>query len=212
MNDYVYLDGPRADILRMIPPDGKVIGTIGCGRAATEELLIREGREVHGADISAEAIKTAKERLTSARVIAATEEQPFDDHSLDGLILADVLEHMPMAWEALRSYCRAVKPGGWVVISVPNNRYVEALVPLLIKGEWPEYPMGTFDQTHVQVMTHKRLDRWCRAAGLSKEAEFDLYDFRFFRRNIYRALNVATFRLFKSFLTFEVQARYRRSA
>jgi 2-polyprenyl-3-methyl-5-hydroxy-6-metoxy-1,4-benzoquinol methylase len=210
MNDYVYLDGPRADILRMIPPDGKVIGTVGCGRAATEGLLVREGREVHGVDISPEAIETAKERLSSARVIAGNEEHPFDDNSLDGLILADVLEHMPMAWEALRSYCRAVKPGGWVVISVPNNRYVEALVPLLVKGEWPEYPMGTFDQTHVQVMTHKRLDRWCRAAGLRKEAEFDLYDFRFLRRNIYRAINTATFRLFKSFLTFEIQARYRR--
>ena len=54
------------------------------------------------------------------------------------------------------------------------------------------------------------LDRWCREAGLQKEREFDSYDFRFVRRNIYRALNLATLRLFRSFLTFEVQARYRR--
>ena len=210
MSDYVYLDEPRPDIRRMIPPDGKVIGTIGCGPAATEAELVRDGREVHGVDVSPEAIEAARERLTSARVIDPGDDRPFEENSLDGLILADVLEHLPMAWEKLRSFAGAVKPGGWVVISVPNNRYVEALFPLLLKGDWPEYPMGIFDQTHLQVMTHKRLDRWCKAAGLRKEAEFDLYDFSFLKRNMYRAINVATFRLFRSFLTFEVQARYRR--
>jgi 2-polyprenyl-3-methyl-5-hydroxy-6-metoxy-1,4-benzoquinol methylase len=212
MSDYVYLDEPRPDIQRMIPSDGTVIGTIGCGRAATEAQLVREGREVHGVDVSPEAIEVARTRLTSARVIDAADENPFAENSLDGLILADVLEHLPMAWMKLKSFSQAVKPGGWVVISVPNNRYVEALVPLLIKGEWPEYPMGIFDQTHLQVMTHKRLDRWCRAAGLRKEREFDLYDFRFVRRNVYRALNLASLRLLRSFLTFEVQAQYRRMA
>ena len=211
MTHYVYLDEPRPDIYRMVPPDGKVIGTIGCGRAATEAQLVREGREVHGVDVSAEAVEAASARLTSARVIGPDDERPFEDNSLDGLILADVLEHMPLAWLKLKGFVRAVKPGGWVVISVPNNRYVEALVPLLVKGDWPEYPMGIFDETHVQVLTHRRLDRWCRDAGLEKEAEFDLYDFTFLKRNIYRALNLATLRLFRSFLTFEVQARYRRS-
>jgi|SRR5438067_812316 len=211
MSDYVYLDESRPDIYRMIPPDGEVIGTIGCGRAATEAQLVREGREVHGVDVSSEAIEVARTRLTSARVIDSADENPFEENSLDGLILADVLEHLPMAWLKLRSFTRAVKPGGWVVISVPNNRYIEALVPLLVKGEWPEYPMGIFDETHLQVMTHKRLDRWCRAAGLRKEREFDCYDFRFVRRNIYRVINLASFRLLRSFLTFEVQARFRRA-
>jgi 2-polyprenyl-3-methyl-5-hydroxy-6-metoxy-1,4-benzoquinol methylase len=210
MSDYVYLDEPRPDIRRMIPADGRVIGTIGCGRAATEAQLVSEGREVHGVDVSPEAIEAARERLTSARLVDPSEGSPFEENSLDGLILADVLEHLPTAWLKLKSFVRAVKPGGWVVISVPNNRYVEALMPLLLKGDWPEYPMGIFDQTHIQIMTHKRLDRWCREAGLRKEAEFDLYDFSFLKRNFYRVINLATFRLFRSFLTFEVQARYRR--
>jgi len=212
MTDYVYLDVTRPDIYRMIPPDGKVIGTIGCGRAATEAQLVREGREVHGVDLSPEAIEAARKRLTTARVIEPGDEAPFEENSLDGLILADVLEHMPLAWLKLKSFVRAVKPGGWVVISVPNNRYVEALVPFVFRGDWPEYPIGIFDETHVQVLTHKRLDRWCRDAGLRKEAEFDLYDFTFLKRNIYRAINIGTFRLFRSFLTFEVQARYRRTS
>lgn len=210
LDDYVYLDVAWPNILRMIPPDGKVIGSIGCGRAATERRLVEEGREVHGVDVSPEAIAVASARLTSARLIGAEEETPFGEATLDGLILADVLEHLPMAWAKLQTFSRAVKPGGWVVISVPNNRYIEALVPLVVMGDWPEEPMGIFDQTHLQVMTHKRLDRWCKAAGLQKEASFRRYDDRFVRRNIYRLLNVSSFGLLESFFMWQIQARYRR--
>src|SRR5262245_56553273 len=117
---YGYLDEVREDILRLIPPDGKVIGSIGCGWGTTEAVLVQQGRQVHGVDISAEAISRAASRLTSARRIEPNDFSPFDPASLDGLILADVLEHIPAAWEALTSYAKAVKPGGWVAISVPN--------------------------------------------------------------------------------------------
>src|ERR1043165_3423247 len=97
-SDYQYMDGLRPDILRMFPADGKVIGSIGCGRGATEAALVAEGREVHGVGVSAEAIEAARTRLTSARVIDPADEMPFEEDSLDGLILADVIEHLPMAW------------------------------------------------------------------------------------------------------------------
>ena len=209
-SDYQYMDGLRPDILRMFPADGKVIGSIGCGRGATEAALVAEGREVHGVDVSAEAIETARTRLTSARVIDPSDEMPFEENSLDGLILADVIEHLPMAWLRLKSFVRTVKPGGWVAISVPNNRYIEAVWTLAVGGEWPEETMGIFDQTHIQVMTHKRLDRWCRAAGLKKEAEFNSYHYTPVRRQVSRALHYATFGLLKSFIMTQVQARYRR--
>lgn len=208
--DYAYMDSVWPNILRMIPADGKVIGSIGCGRAATEARLVAEGREVHGVDVSAEAIATASTRLTSARVIDPDDDSPFGDETLDGLILADILEHLPAAWLKLERFVRFIKPGGWVVISVPNNRYVGALLPLVVRGDWPEEPMGIFDETHVQVMTHKRLDRWCKTAGLRKEAEFPCYDYRFVQRNLSRVANIASLGKLRSFLMWQVQARYRR--
>ena len=207
---YAYEDKFRIDIYRMIPEDGKVIGSIGCGRANTEARIVADGREVHGVDVSEAAIATAKGRLTTARCIAPDDTSPFEPNSLDGLILADVLEHVPQAWIALARYAEAVKPGGWLVISVPNMRYIGALREFVLRGDWPEAPLGIFDATHLQVMTHKRLDRWCTDAGLVLEKAYDAYDFRFVRRNIHRVLNICTFKLFKSFLNFEVQARYRK--
>ena len=206
---YPYQDVFRPDIYRMIPSDGLVIGVVGCGRALTEGRLVKEGRQVHGVDVSEEAIEIAATRLTSARVVSPNDTAPFEPHSLDGLILADVIEHIPQAWSVLKDYVRMVKPGGWVVVSVPNMRYLETLRVFVLGGDWPEAPLGIFDQTHIQVMTHKRLARWCRSAGLTLEREFDCYDYGFVRRNVYRLLNRLTFRIFKSLFNYEIQARYR---
>src|SRR5687768_13673251 len=112
---YQYPDFVRTDILRMIPADGLIIGSIGCGFAATETELVKQGRQVHGVDISPQAIEVARNRLTSARIIAPDDRLPFESNSLDGLILADVIEHIPSAWSALAAYAACVRPGGWVV-------------------------------------------------------------------------------------------------
>jgi 2-polyprenyl-3-methyl-5-hydroxy-6-metoxy-1,4-benzoquinol methylase len=113
-DSYVYDDVIRDDILTMIPADGRVIGSVGCGYAKSEAMLVLQGREVHGVDISPRAIELASTRLTSARVVSPEERMPFEPDSLDGLILADVIEHMPQAWDYLACFARMVKPGaGW---------------------------------------------------------------------------------------------------
>ncbi|MEO8296718.1 MAG: methyltransferase domain-containing protein [Burkholderiales bacterium] len=210
MTDYFYLDVVRQDILAIVPPDGKVIGSIGCGRGATERTLVEAGREVHGVDVAPEAIEHAKQRLTSARQIGIDDLTPFDAESLDGLILADVLEHLPFAWKRLAGYAKMVKPGGWVSISTPNMRYLETLYTLAVRGDWPEQPTGTFDETHIQVMTHRRLLRWADDAGLSLDRWSKRYDNRLVPRNVYRATDYLTARIFHSLFTPVVQGVFRR--
>ena len=208
---YVYQDIARSDILRMVPPDGHVIGSIGCGYAATELELVKQGRHVHGVDISPEAIERAATRLTSAKVISSNDREPFAVNSLDGLILADVLEHIPRAWSALQHFTRAVKPGGWVALSVPNMRNLHVLRTFWLGGEWPEQPIGIFDETHVQVMSKRRLVRWCGAAGLRVEKWFDRYGPAGPRRELlYKTLDAASLRLFNSWFLFQLQCLCRR--
>lgn len=210
---YVYDDQRRDDILALVPEDGKVVGSIGCGYAATEAELVRNGRIVHAVDISAEAIAVAAGRLTSDRVVSPGESDLFPEANLDGLILADVIEHIPRAWEALRTFTDYPKPGGWVVISVPNMRQVEVLIEFLIHGDWPERPTGIFDATHLQVMTPKRLERWCGAAGLQVERWFDKYDPNGPRRTrFFRSIDTPTFRLAHGWFTYQLQVRCRKLA
>jgi O-antigen biosynthesis protein len=211
MNPYHYSDVVRDDILQMIPADGTVLGSIGCGTAASEAVLVNSGRTVHGVDVSVDAIRIAATRLTTARVIGPDDRHPFDDDSLDGLILADVLEHLPAAWDALNSFARTVRVGGWLVISVPNMLYLEALYQVLVKRDWPEESTGIFDRTHIQFMTTHRLRRWCEAAGLEIERSYNRYDPNGPRRNrVSRMLDVMSFGLLHEFCIYQIQIRCRR--
>ena len=208
---YVYADAVREDILRMVPPDGRVIGSIGCGKGATEAVLLGQGREVHGVDIAPEAISVARERLASARLIAPDDRHPFAPASLDGLILADVLEHVTQAWDALRTYAQAVRPGGWVVISVPNMRYLDVLWQFVVRGDWPEDPQGIFDATHLQVMTHRRLARWCRNASL-EIVQWSGRSGRGWRDDRWRRMfDRLTLRRFHSLFVYQIQVLFRKT-
>jgi SAM-dependent methyltransferase len=209
---YLYADGVRNDILRMIPSDGCVIGSIGCGKGATEAILVKQGREVHGVDIAPEAISVASKRLTSARLIAPDDRHLFAPASLDGLILADVLEHVPQAWDALHLYAQAVRPGGWVVISVPNHRSFFAAWHYAVRGDWPEEPAGLFDTSHIQFMTRRRLIRWCKPAGLHVESWVNNWGPYGWRRNRrLRLLNLITLGLLREWFQYQIQIVCRRA-
>lgn len=210
---YVYPDNVREDILAMIPPDGTVIGSIGCGRAATEAVLVQAGRQVHGVDIAPEAIAVAAGRLTSARLVSPTDRAPFPPASLDGLILADVIEHLPAAWDALGQFARAVRPGGWVVISVPNMRNWVVLRDFIWRGDWPERELGIFDATHIQVMSPKRLERWCRDAGLTIERWHKRwYTDTYGEYRVIRTLDRLTLGRFRNWFLYQLQVVCRNSA
>jgi SAM-dependent methyltransferase len=205
MSNYVYANAPRADILRMVPPDGKIIGSVGCGYAATEAELVRQGREVWGVDVAPQVESVAKSNLTCFDLIKPGDELPWSQGSLDGLILADVIEHLPLAWEALSKWSRCVRPGGWVVISVPNMHNISVVSRFLLTGDWPERDSGIFDRTHLQVMSPKRLHRWCRTAGLEVERTFDSYGGSGGRIVAFRMFNVCTLRLFQSWMSYQIQ-------
>ena len=207
---YIYSDVARREILALVPNTGQIIGSIGCGYATTESVLVEAGREVHGVDLSEEAILVAKTRISSARVVDKDELMPFAENSLDGLILADVLEHLPMAWERLDQYAKMIKKGGWIIISVPNMRQIKILYRLVIRGDWPEKDTGVFDKTHIQFMTDKRLMRWTKSIGLTLIDRKDSYDYNFWPYSAYEIIDKLTFRVFRSFLHFQTIAVYKR--
>ena len=198
---YTYADHLRTHIIEMIPEaSGRILGSIGCGQARTEGALVEMGFQVHGLDMAEQAIEVAKKRITSAKVIQGDELMPFAEESLDGLLLLDVLEHMPQAWNRLKHFSKTVKKGGWVIISVPNMLFVSAIKQYLIKGDWPEDDEGIFDETHIQFMTHKRVERWANQAGLQLGFWQDAYPYGYWEHKFYKAADLATFKFGKSFL------------
>jgi SAM-dependent methyltransferase len=210
MSSYAYFNTVRQDILRMIPSDGTTLGSVGCGYATTEAELVKAGRIVYGVDIAPAVEAVARAHLSRFDLVKPGDPLPWAPRSLDGLLLADVIEHLPAAWDTLAAWSQCVRVGGWVAVSVPNMRNIEVLARFGWSGEWPERDTGIYDRTHLQVMSQRRLNRWADSAGLDFEREFNSYDPNGQRRTrFFRLLDYATLKLFHHLMMYQVQCVYR---
>jgi hypothetical protein len=80
-------------------------------------------------------------------------------------VLADVLEHLPDPAAALRRASGWARPGGAILVSVPNVAHWQARLTLL-RGRWPQEDSGTFDASHLRWFTRDSLRTLLTGAGL----------------------------------------------
>ena len=103
---------------------------------------------------------------------------PFAAESFQAVLLVAVLEHTREPWRLLAEARRVLKPGGTVVIVVPNDWTMSA--GRLLLGKFPiRYP------DHLTITTPRRMRRWL-ADGFQIVDGFTL-PFRFapFAMNLY---------------------------
>lgn len=114
-------------IARFIPERTRTL-EIGSGPGAITALLAKlRGCRSIGLDISEEAVRYAQ---GLARFIGSKAEfvrgdafrLPFSDNSFDVVFSTGVIEHWPekQTFSSVKEHARVVKPGGLVIISVPN--------------------------------------------------------------------------------------------
>lgn len=139
-------------------PTSKVL-EIGCAGGATAKAL-KEKLPVQsyvGIDISAEAAAIAQKHLDRVIVGNIEETDLLSEHGLtpndfDLLLALDVLEHLCNPWDILAELSRYVKPGGFVVASLPNIQNI-AVIQDLIGGKWQYQNAGILDATHLRFFT-----------------------------------------------------------
>lgn len=90
----------------------------GCGTGDLADLLKQMGREVCAIDASAEMVRHCK---VPAQV-ASVEQLPYPDETFSGVVCSSVLEYLKEPGAALREFERVLKPGGTLLISVPNSQ------------------------------------------------------------------------------------------
>ena len=77
-----------------------------------------------------------------------------------------MLEHLAWPDEALRQTHRLLKPGGVVVASLPNIRYLPALRDIALRREFRYTDEGIFDRTHLRFFTASTIPDWFERGGL----------------------------------------------
>jgi SAM-dependent methyltransferase len=163
----------RPDVQAHVPLDARSILELGCSAGALGAALKARAPEpvtVVGVELDPEHAERAAQRLD--RVVVgdaegflagpAPPEAPFDC-----LIAADVLEHLVDPWGALRRAVELVRPGGTVVVSVPNVLFFGALLRVVRERRWPRDPEGVFDRTHLRWFSRSDAEELVRGAGLT---------------------------------------------
>jgi len=158
----------------------------GCGPAMIESSLLDMGLEVHGIDVSPEMIRLGHARIAQHPLrercrldVGEIEQLDCPDGHFDAIVAMGVLEYVPDHRATLRELHRALKPGGTVVLTVPNRisayrlvRYGVYRVADFVRGrpERPEFtrapgqnrclPWG-LDAELVRVGFRKLASRFC---------------------------------------------------
>lgn len=161
----------RPDVFRLVPPSAIRILDAGCSNGELGAALrsAHPRRTVVGIEADSDFCEQAKLRLDDAvhaDLNTFDWARTFPPESFDCLIFADVLEHLIDPWNCLRSACACLRPGGTVVVSLPNIRHISALFSIYLKGRFPRSTRGIFDGTHLRWFTLADAAALVQEAGL----------------------------------------------
>ena len=109
-------------IARVLPRELGIVLDLGCGAGDVAAILAPRARMTIATDLSFVNVKATRENLDGVPIRlaqAGAERLPFADHSIDVVVLADVVEHVPDAPAALAEIRRVLQPGGHLVCATP---------------------------------------------------------------------------------------------
>ena len=97
-----------------------------------------------------------------------TLEKPEWHETFDYIILSDVIEHLRNPWQAMKNLAAFLKPGGAVVVSVPNVMHC-SVFRMMLQGRWTYADAGILDRTHLRFFTLFEIAALLREAALEPE-------------------------------------------
>jgi methionine biosynthesis protein MetW len=163
---------PRPDIFEMVPIEARCILDVGCSNGALGRALKRAQptRTIEGIEFDVAFANEAAEhldRVVNADLNVLDWHEAFDERFFDCIIFADVLEHVVDPRRCLTEAVTRLKPGGCVVVSLPNIRHYYALLTVLLGGRFPRRERGIFDRTHLRWFTIADAHSLLRDVGLT---------------------------------------------
>jgi SAM-dependent methyltransferase len=161
-----YYGEVRDDVLPFVPATARDVLEIGCGRGLTGELLERRlGCRVTGVELNPEVARDAARRL---HAVHQGDVQTLDlAGEFDVVLALELFEHLTDNERFLARARELLRPGGRLVLSVPNVGHW-AVVEDLLAGRWDYLPIGLLCYTHYRFFTRRTLADWLARCGFER--------------------------------------------
>jgi ubiquinone/menaquinone biosynthesis C-methylase UbiE len=104
---------------------------VPAGEGALAARLIATGFEVSCCDLYPEIFRLKDVPICQGNLNG---ELPFDDRSFDHVTCLEGLEHIENPQQAMREFARVLRPGGTVIVSIPNILNIEERLKWLLYG------------------------------------------------------------------------------
>jgi len=161
-----YYGEVREDVLPFVPPHARDVLEVGCGSGGTGRLLQeRLGCRVTGVELNPAAAAVAAARLH--RVLCGDVVKLDLGGQYDAVVALELFEHLTDGEEVLRRLVGHLRPGGRVVLSVPNVGH-HSVVGDLLAGRWDYLPIGLLCYTHYRFFTRQTLEDWMLRLGFAR--------------------------------------------
>ncbi len=147
---------------------GGTVMDVGCGNGFLLYQFRRSFNELVGLEFSDARLQQARVNLDGLnfRPVLGSGEQMSEiaSESVDQVISADVIEHVPDVYLATKEMYRVLKPGGCLVINTPNVAFIKKRL-LLLLGRFPSTSQANeglgsdvlFDGGHLHYFTFRSL-------------------------------------------------------
>lgn len=127
-------------VTNVLPGPGRILD-IGCATGLFLSGMKERGWEVLGIELNEQAAAYARERMGLDIITGNFLETDLPNHYFDVISLWDVLEHLPDPLPVLKKISKIIRPGGLLVLNLPNPESWEAkrFGPLWIGWDLPRH-------------------------------------------------------------------------
>jgi SAM-dependent methyltransferase len=166
----------RMEAILFSADSGDTVLDVGCGNGHLLYQLRNRFKNLIGLEYSAHRLEQAKLNLSDTAfrpVLGSAEDmREIDTNSIDCIVSADTIEHIPDVYPAAAGLYRVLRPGGKLIINTPNIAFAKKRA-LLLLGRFPSTSQSNeglgsdilFDGGHLHYFTFRSLSILLQRAG-----------------------------------------------